>query len=97
MIPLEYNGGAATGAIEVIVIGLLALGILVLVLLMWRSIKKISVPYADGRPADWKPETPLDADEEPSASEEPGETTEVVQGSKSSREATDDERSEPQA
>lgn len=97
MIPLEYNGGAATGAAEVIVIGLLALGILVLVLLMWRSIKKISVPYADGRPADWKPESPLDADEEPSASEESGQTAEVVQGSTSSGEATGDERPGPQA
>lgn len=51
MVPLEYKGGAASGATEIIVFGILALAIVLISLLMMRSLKKITVPYADGSPA----------------------------------------------
>ena len=55
MVPLEYKGGAATGATEVIVIGILALAIIALGLLLMRSMKRIQVPYADDIPAQPQP------------------------------------------
>ncbi|SDB79950.1 hypothetical protein GA0111570_101223 [Raineyella antarctica] len=47
MVLLEYNGGAASGPVELIVIGVLALAIVLLGLLLMHSLKKIKVPYAD--------------------------------------------------
>lgn len=63
MVPLEYKGGAATGATEVIVIGILALAIIALGLLLMRSMKRIQVPYADEIPNPPEPTAePGDAD-----------------------------------
>lgn len=47
MVLLEVNGGAASSSTEVIVFGVLALAIVAIGLLLFRSLKKINVPYAD--------------------------------------------------
>lgn len=47
MVPLEYNGGMASGPAEIIVIAVLALALVAIGLLLWHSLKKITVPYAD--------------------------------------------------
>ena len=62
MVPLEYNGGAASGATEIIVFGILALAIVLISLLMMRSLKKITVPYADGSPARGDAKVDIDDD-----------------------------------
>ncbi|QGF24098.1 hypothetical protein [Raineyella fluvialis] len=47
MVPLEVNGGAASSSAEVIIFGVLAVAVLAIGLLLFRSLKKIDVPYAD--------------------------------------------------
>lgn len=63
MVPLEYKGGAASGATEIIVFGILALAIVLISLLMMRSLKKITVPYADGSPARGDVVSDVDSDD----------------------------------
>ncbi|WOP17459.1 hypothetical protein [Raineyella sp. LH-20] len=46
MLQLEVNGGAASGSTEIIVFGVLALAIVAIGLLLFRSLRKIDVPYA---------------------------------------------------
>ncbi|MEA5154387.1 hypothetical protein [Raineyella sp.] len=46
MVLLEVNGGAASSGTEVLVIGILALVIVAIGVLLFRSLKKIDVPYA---------------------------------------------------
>lgn len=62
MVPLEYKGGAATGPTEIIVFGVLALAIVLLGLFMMRSLKKVTVPYADGSPAQGGAQADSDTD-----------------------------------
>ena len=65
MVPLEYKGGAATGPAEIIVFGILALAIVLLGLFMMRSLKKVTVPYADGTPA--QGDAPVDSESDTDA------------------------------
>lgn len=74
VLPLEVNGGAASSPTEVIVFGVLALAIVVIGLLLFRSLRKIDVPYA----ADLQPDG---AEPGPAEQATPGEGDAPEQGS----------------
>lgn len=71
MVPLEYNGGAASGMTEIIVFGVLALAIVALGLLMMRSLRKVRTPREDFIFPEREPEGAEDRAAAPS--EDPGE------------------------